>query len=229
MHFVDSLRIHNDSQASLEYLSRLKDVRTLSVTMANDTVFEHIDHLPDLRSLDISGQAVNGSKMRFITNLKKLRTVNLRYTSVDDDALRYIGELFELESLFLTGTKISDLGIGRLSRLGNLKVLDISETDVSPACLDDIKRLLSLRDLNVVCARFHYDNTADFEGLRHLNLKSLRTNCLIVGLDGDPEIQALFPGCKVEALYYCKRDDVAFLNALDVDLSSDNPFQVLVK
>jgi hypothetical protein len=110
--------------------ARSVEVVWLNMSDANDSSFEYLASLPNLRQLDLDGTRVTGKGLSFLRNLRKLQRLNLEGTDVSDESLLEVSQLRSLVSLNLSGTRVTPKGIQVLKK--QLTTCSISARHPSP-------------------------------------------------------------------------------------------------
>ncbi len=136
----------------LEQLGRLPNVsqvvlRGRSKLTANGLL--HLEGLPRLALLSVSGPWVNGSVVQKIGEFTALRELKISDAPITDYDLRAIANLTNLEDLNLEGVRVGDAGLKNLLPLTKLKYLTLSRTDVTDKGLAMLQEFSSLRELSL--------------------------------------------------------------------------------
>lgn len=115
-----------------------------------DEMLEALAGVDTIRTLDLSGcKHVTDAGIRHLQRLPALRHLDLSGTLVTDQGLQVIRELRALEHLSLAWTRISDDGIGAVAACDRLAHLDVSGTAVRGGALRALEGNNALRHLHV--------------------------------------------------------------------------------
>ncbi|MDY3557770.1 TIGR02996 domain-containing protein [Gemmata sp. JC673] len=113
-----------------------------------DAEFRHMPDLPNLRSLDIGGNArITADSVRRIGRWRTLRRLSLTGDTITDAALPHLAQLNGLEELDLSYTRITDEGLQHLAPLTALRALNLSRTALTARGLRTVAALPRLRKL----------------------------------------------------------------------------------
>ncbi len=109
------VRINDDDLRHLESLPNLR-LLFLSGTDITDDGLRHLQPLTNLEVLNLSGSKIRGPGIQHLRNLSKLRYLELANMPVSDCAVEYLLELDSIESLLINGTDLSEHAIAQLRR-----------------------------------------------------------------------------------------------------------------
>jgi len=84
--------------------------------VTDDDVAEHLQKLPDVRSLQLDGTRVGDGVLRSVERMSRLRHLSLFGTRVTDTGLVHLEHLSHLELLDLRKTKVTEEGVNNLQR-----------------------------------------------------------------------------------------------------------------
>lgn len=112
----------------------------------DDTGMKHLDDLPDLRNLKVSGE-VTDAGMANLAYLSRLTWLSINSRYVTDAGLVHVARFTTLENLDLGGAPITDRGLIHLRSLTRLEALNLPETQVRGPGLRDLRKLGKLRAL----------------------------------------------------------------------------------
>ncbi len=110
-----------------------------------DTNLEHLSNLPNLESLDLSGnRELTDAGLGHLTGLTNLEQLNLyRCEKITDAGLEHLGNLTSLEKLNLgTCLRLTDAGLEYLRSLTNLEELYLTGTRVTTEGMERLHRAL---------------------------------------------------------------------------------------
>jgi len=164
--------------------------------------WQYIQHLTDLRALDLSADDISDQSVSNVKYFPNLQMLHLSRTNVGDAALKPISMLHQLRTLNLDNDRIDDQGMMHLAKLSRLARLDLNNNNVC----DGIRCILD-------------------KPLYGLNLNGTKANDDVVKMIASkkPPLNYLF-------LHYCKITDkcvpyigklqtLKFLNVEDTPLS----------
>ena len=170
---IQLLQICSDnglSDADLEIIASLPNLRTLSISCKNVTgtgmvYFKDnrminavhfrdcvkfgeegislLSDLPSLQHLSLSGCSVSDRDCQSFVLLKNLKNLDLSKTKVGDDIAIYLVQCDKLETVNLYGTLISDYGIDVIGSMSRLRNITVSKSRVTMAGVDRLKRMRS--------------------------------------------------------------------------------------
>lgn len=170
-----SLDYHNVTDASIEHVARLPELRKLQLEGANadDTTLmrlsscvsleelqldntriteaglEHLKNLQQLRVLSIDGARLHDDGLATLEGLPKLEVLRLQWTRLSNDCLRHIGRCRGLKKLALGGMTLSEGGLSHLQHLPNLVQLDLNDTKLTDGALEELTQFTTLKELRV--------------------------------------------------------------------------------
>jgi hypothetical protein len=134
-------------ETGLEHLDDLPNLRSLTLrgNRVTDAELVHLEPLTKLETLFLTGTSVSDAGLVHLKSLTRIRTLWLSDDNVSDDGLRNLSDLTEIEFLVLSRTRISDAGVVQLKSFRRLKRLDLDGTDVTDAGLDPLKGLSEIK------------------------------------------------------------------------------------
>ena len=134
---------------------------------------EHLSALPQLESLDLTGQSDKDAGLRRLGKLDRLQRLNLAFCE------GVTGEGFEslpatrcpVRTRDLQGLQLSRAGLSSLSELGQLRYLDLAATNITDA---ELQHVAVLGELEMLSLAFTEVTEVGMQTLRELpKLKSL--------------------------------------------------------
>jgi Leucine-rich repeat (LRR) protein len=122
---------------------------------ATDEDLAALEPMTELRSLDLSNNAITAAGLKRLTGAKGLTTLRFarpqyptdKKKTFGDDDVPVIAEFKELEELDLSGTAITNKGFQALTACTKLKVLKLTRTSVSFAGITGMDNLTALTRL----------------------------------------------------------------------------------
>lgn len=130
-----------------------------------DATLTHLDQLPRLRSVELSGTQVTDAGLRHLEGLTQLQSLGLAYTNITGGGLRHLKGLSQLQSLDMTGTKVTNAGLSSLNGQTHLRELYLGRTQITDAGLGELKEFPELQVLFLDTTRI---TDAGLEHLRRL-------------------------------------------------------------
>ena len=115
----------------------------LSISKLEQLLKTLFSHIPNLRSLDLSGNSALWAEPQLIATMQNLKTLNLSETNITD--IKTLASLTSLQELYLNGTKVTD--VSTLASLTSLQTLNLSATYITD--ISALASLTSLKKLNV--------------------------------------------------------------------------------
>ena len=115
-------------------------------------VVEHLEGVPRVSSLGISGRKVTDAGLKSIATLGQLKGLYIYATSITDSGLEEIRGLHELERLSISETGITDAGLRHLGGLRRLKLLYLNYTHVTQQGVNVLQGVLP--DCKIMTPRF---------------------------------------------------------------------------
>jgi len=158
-----------------------------------DEVLVHLESLPSLQGLDLSGSNVSDTGLKYLPKLTELRHLNLLNTRVSDDGMSHLKHCEKLRSLWLGRTQVGDAGLRYLQCLRDLEYLCLSSTHVTDVGLEYLRNLRHLKDLDLCNASVSEDGLRQLQALP--NLEQLNT----YGISGEARLHAkgILPNCSI--------------------------------
>lgn len=101
-----------------------------------------LNELRELRSLSLSGCAIEAADLTAILTLRHLETLDLSYTNVTSKELAMLTRLPTLRSLAVNGVRFSDGSGSVLGQLTGLRALSVMETGLSDEQIAELQRKL---------------------------------------------------------------------------------------
>lgn len=99
--------------------------------------------------LELSGPAIDDSRVEFLSGMQNLEVLDARYTLVGSRCAAAISKCRRLESIYLSRTRISDADLSHLLTLRNLTSLFLTDTALTDASVPTLVRMQGLRRLSV--------------------------------------------------------------------------------
>ncbi|MEM7086898.1 MAG: COR domain-containing protein [Bacteroidota bacterium] len=145
-------------------ISKLKDLRNLSMEYNNISRIEHLEELTNLKKLILGHN--NISKMRGFDGLTELRFLDVSFNQINQ--IEGLNKLKNLEDLdFFSNQITSIIELETLPNPDRLKILNLGSNE-----LKDLKGLSQFSGLNEL--RLHYSHLSDLNSLEKLkNIKIL--------------------------------------------------------
>ena len=126
----------------LDWLGKLKQIESLSLSYSEMKNYDALASLPDLRQLGLGRTTINDPA--FLAKLSNLRMLNLRGLRNITD-FSSLAQLTNLQNLDISATQLSDIKL--LEGLTKLQYLNLNSTkikDIAP-----LKNLISLQELHL--------------------------------------------------------------------------------
>jgi Leucine-rich repeat (LRR) protein len=86
----------------------------LDGTKVTDASLEYLHQLPELRTLSLCNTRITDNGLRHLSGLDKLQKLSLKFCRVTDTGLNYLAELHGLEMLDLQNTQVSVAAVRQL-------------------------------------------------------------------------------------------------------------------
>jgi hypothetical protein len=131
----------------------------------------HLDEMPRLTTLLLSGQSIHDDDLAQIHDLPQLVSLSLAGTPVTDAGIARLHRLPKLTVLTLMDTKITDRALATIKRLGQLTNLSLTNTAVTDDCTADLREMTRLRQLQLTWTSVSDSGLANLKRL--LELQSL--------------------------------------------------------
>lgn len=175
---------------------------------------DHLEQLPELRTLLLDDAEISADDMRRISELSSLERLTLASASFREDGWEHVKEPSRLTELDLSGSRISDGAMTYFGRLRDLNWLDLSFSNAADDGLQHLRGLTRLRFLNL--EQCHLITDAGLAQLTEMKeLETLNLNTTSVTEAGWKHFQA-FP--KLEELhidcFQASEQDIAELESL---------------
>jgi hypothetical protein len=165
--------------SGLGHVAKMNDVLFLDLysTSVTGRGIEHLQALPTLRTLRISGNPLNESDLTAVAKLSSLRTLVLAHAGITDDGVKQLATMHDITSIGLYSNAISDAGVAHLAGLKQLVHVGLSGNKIDDGAVRYLANLTSLESLNLQRTRI------TGEGLRWLaRLPKLES----IELEGSP-------------------------------------------
>ena len=177
--------------------AKLTSVNRVDAEAQGPPVLKLLAELHGLKELSLTTSHWKTGDLDSILHHEDLRVLNLSHSTVTDQDLETICRLKNLEELYLIGTSITDAGVDQLLKLSNLRVLNLNETDISGESVGRFAELDSLTKLGIRVVGLPRDTTKLCKPLSHLDLLEIDLPWIFLEEDGTPELQSVFPKCKI--------------------------------
>ncbi len=140
---LNSIRLASVSDAGLESLSRIPNLRSIMIGDAQFTAggLRTLAALP-LEQLQLSGDAISAEVLSSLTSLTKLKKRYLNSKRIDDTAVRFLLPLQGLEELSLVQAQITGEGLLRLRELEKLGTLSLFNSTITAEGLEKVREAL---------------------------------------------------------------------------------------
>jgi serine/threonine protein kinase/Leucine-rich repeat (LRR) protein len=133
------------SDAGLAHLHAMTKLEALALggsPQLTGTGFKHLQALPNLNFLHLTGRQFPESTWEHFGELTNLETLVLNDSNVTDAGLVHLRTLTKLRGIELHRTPITDTGLMHLKELTNLTSLGVERTKVTPAGLDALRKAM---------------------------------------------------------------------------------------
>ena len=138
----------DDGLRHLTGLNQLEEL-TLYATSVSDFGLDELRHHPYLRRLNLNSTCVSDAGMRDVAQCPRLTHLQLQCTGVGDFGVAELRNLDCLVELDLIGTQITDASTVHLAKLRNLRTLHLHRTAVSDQGLNNLRSLVNLSRLSI--------------------------------------------------------------------------------
>lgn len=130
-------------------LSNMKHIRDVTISRTNlSGVVPKLWH-PNITSIDLSGNNLNGTIPSSMGRLVHLRTLDLSSNQLSGSIPSSVGKLLHLEKLALASNKLSGPIPTSVSEMPSLVFLDLSSNQLNGSIPEYLTELKSLRYLNL--------------------------------------------------------------------------------
>lgn len=134
------------TDATLEQLSGLKNLKTLYLggdTAITDKGMEHLKGMTSLETLVLFGIGnITDEGVKHLGGLTKMQRLNLRGTKVTDEGLKHLEGMEDLRMLFIWDTAVTDAGLAHLKKFKKLETLLIKNSKVTEAGIAELSKAL---------------------------------------------------------------------------------------
>jgi serine/threonine protein kinase len=183
------------NEDSLEWIGRLKKLTYLDLgnTDADGQVLQHLDKLPDLKSLYLTDLTL-GTGIQNLSTLTHLQVLDLEGTDLTDDGAKWIASLSSLRFLDVGNTKLSAAGVRTLTSVSSLEALVLNKLRVQDA-IEQISELPNLEILDASNTDLNnqgLERLADHKGLLMLGVGNTDVTQSAIG-----RFERQSPSCKV--------------------------------
>lgn len=136
------------SDASMQYLARLKKLECLmmwDVTNVTDAGAAHLENLQNLNYIHLSSSQITDKTLIMFARMPKIRGLSLQFNDFSDEGLKHVSQCEDLETLWVCGRRerpneITDAGLKRLENLTKLTELGVQNSCITPAALDQFSK-----------------------------------------------------------------------------------------
>lgn len=191
--FADVVRVHTGPSPT-------------SLMTMTDATLTHLEQLPRLRLVELSGTKITDAGLRHLEGLTQLQQLDLAYTNITGSGLGRLKGLSQLQSLDLTGTKVTTAGLSSLNGPAHLRELYLGRTQITDAGLENLKEVPELQVLFLDQTRITDAGLAHLKRLTQLHWLDLShtqvTDAGLEHLKGLPQLTEL-------DLRYTRVSDVA--------------------
>ena len=101
----------------------------------DETFWQSLAKLNNLRCLDLSGSNVTDDDLRYVEHLPRLVCLDLSGTKITDEGMKHLASLQRLDTIGLWDTSISDEGVKSLLKLSHLESLRYEKSKITPEAL----------------------------------------------------------------------------------------------
>lgn len=122
----------NHGIIQIEHLTNLR-VLDLSHNKVTGDVLEVLARMTKLEELSLNGIPIREGELQHLSHLRNLKHLSLSWTKLKTGELKQLSNLRYLEFLSMAGTSVTDDDLAVLSVFENLTTLDLSYTDVTAA------------------------------------------------------------------------------------------------
>lgn len=129
-----------------DFVSNVTGVR-LPALRDPDIAISNVAHFRHLRSLQLTGSALNDEALSRIKHLTHLEVLFLDSTRITDSGLSTLQNFPRVRKLFLNDTDVSNVGLHHLKALKSLAVLDLQGTRITDAGLADLASMTQLKSV----------------------------------------------------------------------------------
>ena len=156
------------NEHSLAWIGRLKKLMYLDLanTDTGSQVLQHLDNLPDLKSLYLTDLTL-GPEVKKLSALTNLQVLDLEGTDLMDDGAKSVASLSSLRFLDVGNTKLSVEGVRTRTSVSSLEALLLNKLRIQDA-IDQISALPNLEILDASNTNLNnrgLERLADHEGL----------------------------------------------------------------
>ncbi len=210
------------ADADLEHLSELRNLRSLSLTNADQVTdkglkslrkltqlrfldvresriagpgLEHLKSLTELREVRLVNSDVSGPGLEYLKDAPELSSVSLTGSPVTDSGLAHLSQLENVTGAVLDGTRITDSGLRFLARLDKLAGLILDDTAVTGSGLAHLRTLPRITSLSLVRCTINDSHTAYLKELE--SLRSLDLNETDMSEEGLGRLRQALPDCRI--------------------------------
>ena len=140
----------------------------ISASISQDRQIALLRHLPQLRSVRMSGKDLTDAGVKNLAHLKKLSNLTISRTSMTDNGLRELKKLEALDRLSLMGSSFTSEGMREIRHVASLRSLSLH----SPGTENDLRFLVDLTQIDslyVSGARMSQEEIGIINEIDHLH------------------------------------------------------------
>lgn len=195
--------------SDIAHLNSLPSLRSLSVTGApiTDTGVKSICKLDQLESLRLRGTLVTNGSISHVVKLSKLLSLDISYTDIDADTCSKLGACQQLESLDLSGTRANDSTVASICELQKLKELSLEGLKISDVSIKAVSKMSSVEYLSVASTSITSTGVSYLRDLRGLKSVDL-SECVGIS-DAEVDVITQLPKLTFLALDGCRVSDAS--------------------
>ena len=157
---------NNFTDRGLAHLAELPELQSLDISGNPRITGAGLAGFKSLKALNLNGNGLTDAGLKSLAQLKTLQTLNLNLSGnmrITDAGLAELQGLQHLlPSLDLSNTRVTDAGMKEVAALKGLQALNLNHTAVGDEGLAELKRLPALKSLEM-----RNTNVTD-EGAKHL-------------------------------------------------------------
>lgn len=137
--------------SGLGHVAQMHDVLLLDLYSTNVTGrgIEHLQALPNLRTLRITGNPLNESDLTAVAKLSSLKTLVLAYAGITDDGVKHLATMQDIRSIGLYSNAISNAGVAYLAGMKQLVHVELSGNQIDDGAVRYLANLTNLESLNL--------------------------------------------------------------------------------
>ncbi len=113
------------------------------------------EHFPNIKSLNLSWNAIGAVGAVHLAELPQLQKLDLTGNNIGDEGVAYLRALVEVKELDLSMNNIRDQGVAHLAGLTQLTELNLSFNKIGPKSVAYLAQLTQLKRLALYGNRIH--------------------------------------------------------------------------